>query len=112
MSFLARRVVLAGGGPALQQPAGLACTLLGSCPAIRDYLSLEKHDDGTPRDRATLLVFLEAGMVKVCLSDRSESASFWKAGQDVLDIVTAMEADLQAGRAEWRVTHAKGAKRR
>lgn len=76
-------------------------------PAIWEFVSIFKQDDGTRRQTATLLAFVEAGYWKVCLGDRESGLSLWAAGETFQEALEALEACLQSPGPQWR----QGAKR-
>ena len=72
-------------------------------PAIWEYLTLEAHEDGTPRERSMLMILVEDGIVKGCLQDRDQGQSLWASGSGVPGVLEALDRHLQAGTGEWRV---------
>lgn len=84
------------------------CPLLDLFPTVRDYLRDTSYEDGTPRVTATLLCFVEDGLVKLCLSDRAEGRALWMTGDTVEAACTSLEAALASGRADWRQSKPKG----
>lgn len=71
-------------------------------PALWEFVSVTKNTDGTARQTATLLAFLEAGTWKVCLGDRDSGLSLWAAGETFLEALEALEACLQSPNPQWR----------
>lgn len=71
-------------------------------PAVWEFVSIAKHGDGSTRQTATLLFFLEAGAWKVCLGDRDSGLSLWAAGETFLEALEALEAMLQSPSPQWR----------
>lgn len=80
-------------------------------PALWEYLTAEEFEDGSAREVATILAFFEEGQWKVCLNDRAREASAWKSGRTLFSAMEALDADLQAGTQEWRVSRGKGRRR-
>lgn len=76
-------------------------------PALHEYLTLTRHDDGQERQTATLLVFCEGGMFKVCLSDRDTSQTLWAAAETFVEALEALEACLQSPNPQWRTSAGK-----
>jgi hypothetical protein len=74
----------------------------GSCPAIWEFVSTAKNEDGTRRQTSTLLAFVEAGCWKLCLSERESGLSLWAAGETFLEALEALEACLQSPSPQWR----------
>lgn len=73
-----------------------------SHPALTEFLTVTKHGDGTPRQTATLLMFVESGTFKVCLGDRDSGLSLWAAGETLQEALEALEACLQSPNPQWR----------
>lgn len=76
-------------------------------PAIHEYLTVKRFDDGTERQTATLLVFCEGGQFKICLSDRDTSQTLWASGETLTDALEALEASLQSPSPQWRTSAGK-----
>lgn len=74
-------------------------------PAVWEYLTCTRFPDGSPRATSTLLVFVEDGAVKACISDRSQEpwCSLWVSGDGLDAVLEALEGHLQEGTGEWRV---------
>jgi len=70
-------------------------------PAIWEYLSLDRWEDGKVRQTSTLQLFTDRGAAKVCLKDRDGSMNCWVSGRDPFEALEALEAVLRAGTAEW-----------
>jgi len=85
-------------------------------PAVWEYLSLDTHDDGSQRTTSMLCVFVEGGLVKVCLQDREAGQSLWVSGASLVEALDSLEGRLASGDGEWRQSKgavaAKGQKRR
>lgn len=75
-------------------------------PAIWEYLTLEVHEDGAPRERSMLMILVEDGIVKGCIQDRDQGQSLWASGSGVPGVLEALDRHLQAGTGEWRVMRA------
>ena len=99
---------LPAGGPS-PLPADL-CIML-KCPSLVEHLSAEQWDDGTPRERSTLTVFIEEGQFKLCLNDRNQGSSLFVASQSLREAVKALEKRLDGSQAaDWRPWKRKGRK--
>jgi hypothetical protein len=98
--FVGGRPSAGGGGSA--QEVKLDSLIADRFPAIWDYCTSVKWDDGKPRSPATLLLFVEDGLWKLCLNDRARERTAWAAGETVFDCLDAMEANLAAETAVWR----------
>jgi len=107
---------------AISRPSGAAANGGGSKPlvggdAARDFpsvwewLSSEQYDDGSARQTATLLVFVEEGRVKLCLNDRDGHRKAWVSGSDPLEAFLSLEQCLSTGAVDWRSDAKKGPSR-
>lgn len=71
-------------------------------PAVYEYLTLAKMPDGNERQVATLIVFIEDGRWKVCLSDRETDRTLWMSGDTLEDCLLSLDQAIQTGDANWR----------
>lgn len=102
MSFVAKRMAVPD---ASSSPAGFlsqTCSVLSASPGLLDYLTANTFPDGTVRELSNLLVFVEDGVIKVCLNDRANGCSLWRSGTDILDVLASVDAAIQKGTADWR----------
>jgi len=101
-SVLKRRIE---GGVSPGEGGDIAlCPVLGQVPGVREMLVETRFPDGSARQTSTLLLFVEAGVVKVCLNDRDQGMSAWASGSSVLDCLLALESGLQADTLQWRAS--------
>jgi len=83
-------------------------------PALVEYLTVDKWDDGKPRETATISLFIDAGALKACFNDRALSRNAFVTGDSVEGILDALEAGLVNETLDWRMKkpfQAKGGKR-
>ena len=80
----------------------VATGLMTSLPAVFEFLSSDRYPDGSPRERSTMTVFVEDGVVKVCLSDRDQARTLWRSARTLEDVLLALELSLQDASADWR----------
>lgn len=74
------------------------------CPLLCAFLTDDKYDDGTKRERSTISIFVEDGKVKAALNDKNVTASLYRSGESILDVVEAIETALREGGGdEWHV---------
>lgn len=109
MSFLTRVADKANG---VHVTTTQVSGLLYVHEALREYLTSEKYPDGSSRERATLMVFCEGGVVKVCMTDRDQSRQMWRAGQSLEECIQQLEEALQSPVQDWRVQTYGGKKKR
>lgn len=74
----------------------------GRYPTLWEYLTTTRWEDSSPRMTATLTVFVEDGVVKLCLADRAMSRTGWCSGKTFLEALEAVEGALRLDRMEWR----------
>ena len=72
------------------------------CPAVYEYLTMDRYPDGGERQVATLIIFLEEGRWKGCLSDRESDRTLWKTADTIEDMLLEMDADIQEGGTGFR----------
>jgi hypothetical protein len=73
-----------------------------SYPGVWEMLSAPLDANGKPRQGATLMFFVQDGMVKACLNDRDEQHTAWSAALSVGELLEVLEKGLQADSLEWR----------
>jgi predicted RNase H-like HicB family nuclease len=74
-------------------------------PAVTEYLTSVRWDDGELRTPATILLVVNDGRWNVCLNDREHSRSTWATGDTPDEALTALEGALQSGRESWRTSN-------
>lgn len=77
-----------------------------ACPALWEYLTLSRWEDGATRRTATLLVMVDEGTLKACLNDRDAERSLWVTGGTFQGLLAAIEERLKEGTGEWRKNQA------
>ena len=71
-------------------------------PALVEYMTLDKWEDGKPRATASLLLFMDQGRVKARFSDRALSRTLWLSAESLRVLLECLEADLEEGTGDWR----------
>lgn len=109
MSFLQRRGSSSSQGPASGSCAATAADL-ARFPALLEFVSAERWPDGEAREPGTVLVFVEAGALKACVSDRAQQAvAFVTAGESGLGgLLDRLESLLASGGLDWRGSRPRG----
>lgn len=79
-----------------------------SYPALAEYLTCEQYPDGTPRQKATLSVFHEDGVFKMCINERDQGLVLFVAEERYSVLLEALELVLQEDRPPWRKSKGKG----
>jgi len=100
MSFVQRG--RSGEGGASVGGGGPSEVCAADIPALVEYLTLDHYEDGASRETATLLIFAEEGRFKGCLNDRQEERVCWVSSGSLLGLIAELEANLEAGTADWR----------
>lgn len=99
VSFLSKPTA---GGPSGRGGGSAVTGVLAALPALLEYLSAEQYPDGSSRERATLMLLVEDGLCKVCLSDRDTGRSLWRAGQRLEEALKSLEEALSGANPDWR----------
>jgi len=99
MSFLSK---LDQASKGTAQPLSALTGVLSVTPAVVEYLTASTYPDGSARERSTISIFVEDGVVKACLSDRDQARTLWRSGASVEDAVMALEGAVVDGTADWR----------
>jgi hypothetical protein len=71
-------------------------------PALWEYLANGRWEDGSVRQRATLLFFLEDGLIKMCVTDRALERAMWCSSDDWDDLLDGCNRQLADDTAQWR----------
>lgn len=72
-------------------------------PTLVEYLTLEKYEDDTPRLTSTLLIFMDKGVLKLCLSDRETNRTAFVTSPTVEGAFRILEEGLRDDTLDWRV---------
>lgn len=73
-----------------------------SYPNLFSYLTEERWDDGSPRETSTLLLFVEHGILKVCLNDRAVGRTCFLSCASFDAALEALEHGLASDTLPWR----------
>lgn len=82
--------------------AALDSVFVARCPALWEYLSLCQWEDASPREPATLILVVEEGRWKACLSDRANGRVGWRTADTLAGLLDALEAALVTDVMDWR----------
>jgi hypothetical protein len=88
--------------------AALASTLavdpdwMREYPAMHDYLTVSRDEEGRSRRTSTITVFAESGGFKVFLNERDLNASLCSTGETVAAALGALEVMLESDSPPWR----------
>lgn len=73
-------------------------------PALWEYLSLDRWDDGRSREVASLTLFWGDGRLKCALNDKANKRVLFAAGESLGALLATLESLLASGDAEWKVS--------
>lgn len=76
--------------------------LLKKWPAVAEFLTLSQWEDGTARQRGSLIIFLEDGFLKACLSDRDADLVCFVSSATLQGLLDKADKALQDDNADWR----------
>ena len=83
-------------------PAG-SVVGVGECwPAVGEFITLTRWDDGKRRETGTVMVLCEGGKWKAWLHDRDGKQSAWISGDSAGELMEAVEQALLSGCVGWR----------
>jgi len=71
-------------------------------PTVAQFMAADCWPDGEVRERATLIVFVEDGAFKVCLSEKNMQATLWATSATFAGLLEALEDRLTADAPDWR----------
>lgn len=83
-------------------PKGGPSILESIYPVLWEFLTEELWEDGARRELPTMLFFREAGMWKVCLSDKALDRVVFVAGHTPDDVIETLSVRLETDSLEWR----------
>lgn len=110
MSYL-KKVTGAHDGTVAGGPV-LPCSFFENLPAVWEHLTLGQYEDGSPRQRSSLTVFFEDGLIKVCLSDRDQERTAWSSSDELVDAMRGLEQAIVQGTVQWRTNKYRNAQSR
>lgn len=81
------------------------------CPALWEYMTLTAWEDGSDRQPATLILLVEEGRWKGCVSDRAAGRVGWRSHETLAGLLEALEAALASDSMDWRKAKAPPTRR-
>lgn len=85
----------------LVAPTGDICAVC-VLPALTEFLSLLRWDDGAAREPGTIRLSCSNGMLQVWLNDKDGSRSAWLSGPDIGTLLLAAEHGLGDNELVWK----------
>jgi len=74
-----------------------------SFPHLWEYLTHERYsDDNSLRLTSTLLIFVDAGVLKACFNDRDNNRSFFSSAATFEKLLEEIESRISNDTAEWK----------
>lgn len=71
-------------------------------PTIVEFLTVHTYDDGSPRERSALSLFIEDGTVKAAMNDKDLQQSLYVAAESLEAVLDGLERHLATGKGDWR----------
>lgn len=84
-------------GPSLNDPSWKE-----EFPETYAYLCDREYEDGSVRATATLLIFVDNGVLKLCINDRDNNRSAFVDCATFAGLLHALEDGLASGSLDWR----------
>lgn len=79
--------------------------------ALFEFLTLTEWEDGETRERGTLIVFVEDGMWKACLSDKDSGRTCFYSSVAFDQLLAGLDKGLRQDSLEWRKKRVEEAKK-
>lgn len=77
-------------------------TFSSKCPALFEFLTVLPDDAPKSAKTASLTLFTEDGLFKICLSDRVTGLVCFVSGETYQETLMGLEAGLSNGTVDWR----------
>jgi len=71
-------------------------------PCLFEYLTVTQWEDKTPRESSTLLLFVDDGRFKACLTDKDSGRYVFLTAGSVEALLNALEVGLVDDQLDWR----------
>ena len=91
-----------GGPGGTGRGLGISHACRTDFPALVEFMTCEKWDDGSPRKTGSITIFLDTGTLKGCLADRDGDWVSFLTAQGFTELLGALDAGLQAKSLDWR----------
>lgn len=72
-------------------------------PAVYEFMTATRYEDGSARKPSSLLIFASDGQFKAMLKDADHERCLWVAAPTLAEVFVALEACLVDPHAVWRV---------
>lgn len=101
---LVRRSVETGGSSRPESQWSGVDEFCRDFPTLSEFLRTVSWPDGTSRETGTLLLFVQDGCLKACLSDRDAHLVAFASAASLGGLLAALERGLVADTLDWRRT--------
>jgi hypothetical protein len=71
-------------------------------PNLCEYLITTQYEDGTTRQTSTLLIFVDEGVLKLCLNDREVGRTCFVTAETFEAALKALDSGLKDDTVDWR----------
>jgi hypothetical protein len=88
-------------------PVGL-CDLVRRFEALVEYLTETVNEDGTTREKASLLIVHDQGQWKGWINDRDNNRTSWTSAATLTGLFEVLEDGLRNDDLDWRAARGKG----
>jgi hypothetical protein len=92
-----------GGLPVDRTAAWVDTQLAAGHPALVAWMGDPKGEEGRLRQTGTVLLFVEAGMIKCCATDRESGCKVFLAAEGLYGLLLLLEEGLCDGSLDWRL---------
>lgn len=105
----------------MKKPEVVAKAAEGGCPdpaftklypTLAEYIGDDRWEDGTPRERSSLQVKVQDGMILAVLQDHDLSRGLYVVGESVTEALRSLEKHAKDPAADWRAWKAYKGKRK
>jgi len=81
----------------------ISCTTLTTfAPTVCEWLTSAHYDDGELRETSTIGLFVDCGVLKLCLNDRDLCRTLYVTSDSLEGALEALEKALRGGTPDWR----------
>lgn len=101
MSFF-KRPGKSGRGPGGPDGESMPDCLAQRAPTLGHFLCDEVWPDGECKSRSSLVVFVEDGLFKACLTEKDSNSVLWASCKSFDELLESLEARLTDDQPDWR----------
>jgi len=97
-----KRAQSPSGGSPRPGPGSVPAAFVALYPALWDYLSEDRFDDGKRREVATVTLFVVDGGFRACINDKANHRVGFVSGATLEGLLASLEANLATDEMDWR----------